>query len=77
MSALNDDPRFSPLGGSIAALICMHTIPEWIVEGMCLVLGYYLLPMKSSVFEANYHGTSRLRTAKILDDEEIGYGAAL
>jgi len=56
------NPTWSPLSGSIAALVVMHSLMEYIVVVMYLALGFLLPPIGK--------GESRQRDRLAVQDEE-------
>lgn len=45
LSIFNDGQLWNPLSGSIAPLVVMHSLMEYIVVVICLITGYLLDPL--------------------------------
>ncbi|KAK8213556.1 hypothetical protein M8818_002858 [Zalaria obscura] len=48
LSAFNGTPKWNPLVGSVAALVCMHSVMEYIVVVIVLAIGFAISPVNTS-----------------------------
>ncbi|KAF2672372.1 hypothetical protein BT63DRAFT_438181 [Microthyrium microscopicum] len=68
LSVFDTNPKWSPLSGDIAPLVCMHSLMEYIVVLICVTTGYLIKPVRSNAEDDASHRSGAGKTYRAEQD---------